>query len=79
MDIRGNYYCRKCRRIHKVGFWIHTQHLSSACSLVVMDARKGKLEELFHEALPFYNSDYEKDWTMDRLVARILEICDGKK
>lgn len=41
--------------------------------------RVAKLEALFREAMPYYDSDYDLGWNMTRLVNRVLEICDGKK
>jgi len=38
-----------------------------------------KLEKLLREAMPYYDSEYELNWTMDKLIAKILEITDGKK
>lgn len=48
MDIRENYYCRKCHHIHRAGSWIHTQHLSWSSPIridtTMEDDTNGKFE-----------------------------------
>lgn len=30
-----SYYCRRCHRIHKARYWIHTQHLSWRSTIII--------------------------------------------
>ena len=39
---------------------------------------KLELEDVLRKAMPYYDSDYYGDWSMDVLIKRILEITDGK-
>jgi len=51
-------------------------------AMKVNDARRkkcGSLRSLILKAVPYYDSDYEGNWPIDKLIEKILEICDGKK
>ena len=43
-----------------------------------LPTREVRLEKLLREAMPYYDSDYEGDWSMPKLIERIMEICVGE-
>jgi len=43
------------------------------------EQRRVKLEILLRTAMPYYDSDYDGDWNMSKLIEEILEIADGKE
>lgn len=43
-----------------------------------LPAKEVRLEMLLRKAMPHYDSDYDGDWSIDKLTKRIVEICDGK-
>lgn len=43
------------------------------------ERKRGRLRGLLYRAMPYYDSDYDGGWNMEKLIDKILEICDGKE
>ena len=43
------------------------------------ERKRTRLRKLIYSAMPYYDSTYMRNWSMDSLIKRILEITDGKK
>ena len=43
------------------------------------ERKRGKLRGLLYTAMPYYDSDYEGNWNMNKLIEKIMDICDGKE
>ena len=43
------------------------------------ERKRGKLRGLLYAAMPYYDSDYAGNWHMNKLIEKVMDICDGKE